>query len=282
MEIFSEISPLRAFLNQARMSGKSLGFVPTMGALHDGHLSLLSASKTENDITICSIYVNPAQFNNPQDLVKYPRTIDRDSEMLKKVGCDVLFCPTNDEMYPDPTQIRFDFGDLDKVMEGHFRPGHFSGVALVVAKLFNIVDPDVVYFGQKDWQQFTIIKRMVDELMFDLELKSIPTTREHDGLALSSRNLRLNTTQRAQAPVLYKALSYAKERLLTKGEPFSQVQKTVKEMFNELPEVKLEYFELADSLNLRSISNVDEASHPILCIAAYFGELRLIDNVLLR
>lgn len=282
MEIFSEISPLKAFLKQARTSGKSIGFVPTMGALHNGHLSLLSASKSENDLTICSIYVNPAQFNNPQDLVKYPRTIDRDSEMLKKVGCDVLFCPANDEMYPDPTQIRFDFGDLDKVMEGHFRPGHFSGVALVVAKLFNIVEPNVVYFGQKDWQQFTIIKRMVDELMFNLELKSIPTTREPDGLALSSRNLRLNATQRAQAPILYRALSYAKERLLTKGENFSQVQKTVIEMFNELPEVKLEYFELADSLNLRSISNVDEANHPILCIAAYFGELRLIDNVLVR
>jgi pantoate--beta-alanine ligase len=281
MEIFSEISPLRAFLKEARTSGKSMGFVPTMGALHEGHLSLLKASKSQNDLTICSIYVNPAQFNNPQDLVKYPRTIERDSQMLKKVGCEVLFCPTNDEIYPNNPLIKFDFGSLDTVMEGHFRPGHFSGVALVVAILFHIVEPDRVYFGQKDWQQFTIIKRMVDELKFNLDLISIPTTRESDGLALSSRNLRLNSEQREQAPVLYRVLTLAKQ-MLADGKDFTHIHKVVSEMINEMPNVRLEYLELADSINLKSIASVDEASHPILCIAAYFGEVRLIDNLMLR
>ncbi|HEX5167926.1 MAG TPA: pantoate--beta-alanine ligase [Cyclobacteriaceae bacterium] len=282
MEIFNEISPLRAFLKQARMSGKTLGFVPTMGALHDGHLSLLKVAKLENDITICSIYVNPAQFNNPSDLSKYPRTIVRDSDMLKKVECDILFNPIDEEIYPDSPQIKFDFGQLDKVMEGHFRPGHFSGVALVVAKLFNIVEPNNVYFGQKDWQQFTIIKRMVQELKFNLELKSIPTTREADGLALSSRNLRLNPTQRGQAHILYEALSFAKEQLWKERHDFPSVYQSVQEMFRDIPGVRLEYFELVDSINLKSISNVDEANHPILCIAAYFGEVRLIDNMFLQ
>jgi pantoate--beta-alanine ligase len=201
--------------------------------------------------------------------------------MLEKVGCDVLFCPTNDEIYPDNPLIRFDFGPLDKVMEGHFRPGHFSGVALVVAILFHIIEPDRVYFGQKDWQQFTIIKRMVDELKFNLEMISIPTTRETDGLALSSRNLRLQSKQREQAPVLFRALTLAKKMLL-EGNDFAHIHKVVSEMINEMPDVRLEYLELADSINLKSITNVDEASHPILCIAAYFGEVRLIDNLMLR
>lgn len=279
MEVFSEISPLKAVLKQARIKGKSLGLVPTMGALHKGHLSLLEASQKENDLTICSIYVNPAQFNNPKDLLKYPRTIEKDSEMLKKVGCDLLFTPTNNEMYPDAPLIKFDFGHLDKVMEGHFRPGHFSGVALVVAKFFNIVAPDRVYFGQKDWQQFTIIRRMVEELKFDLELKSINTTRETDGLALSSRNQRLNAKQREQAVILFKALDFAKKELVVKKKDFLEVKKSVENMFTEAQDVRLEYFELADSINLKPIISVEQADQPILCIAAYIGEVRLIDNM---
>ena len=281
MEIFNEISPLKAFLKQARLKGKSFGLVPTMGALHKGHISLLEASKRENDLTICSIYVNPAQFDNPKDLDKYPRTIERDSQMLEKVGCDVLFNPTNDQMYPDEPLIKFDFGSLDKVMEGHFRPGHFSGVALVVAKFFNIVAPTRVYFGQKDWQQFTIIRRMVEELKFDLELRSITTTREADGLALSSRNQRLNSEQRKQAVILFKALDFAKYELMKNKSEFTNVKKTVQEMFDYAPGVRLEYFELADSINLMPIANVEESHKPILCIAAYVGEVRLIDNMLL-
>jgi pantoate--beta-alanine ligase len=282
MEIFKEISPLKAFLKQARTDGKSLGLVPTMGALHKGHLSLLEASKAENDITICSIYVNPTQFNNPQDLIKYPRTYDGDLAMLQKVGCDVLFSPTNDEMYLDEALMTLDFGPLDKVMEGHFRPGHFSGVALVVAKLFNIVEPDKVYFGQKDWQQFTIIKRMVEEMKFNLLLRSVSTTRESDGLALSSRNLRLKENDREKASTLYKALNQAKEELIGKQTPFSKVSQEIKEMVEEQQGIQLEYFELADSENLKLIADVEEADQPILCIAAFVGDVRLIDNMLLK
>jgi pantoate--beta-alanine ligase len=282
MEIFKEISPLKAFLKQARMDGKSLGLVPTMGALHKGHLSLLEASKAENDISICSIYVNPTQFNNPQDLIKYPRTYDGDLAMLQKVGCNVLFSPTNSEMYPDPALMKLDFGPLDKVMEGHFRPGHFSGVALVVAKLFNIVEPDKVYFGQKDWQQFTIIKRMVEEMKFNLLLRSVSTTRESDGLALSSRNLRLKENDRKKASTLYKALNQAKEELIEKQTPFSKVSQEIKEMVEEQQGIQLEYFELADSENLKLIADVEEADQPILCIAAFVGDVRLIDNMLLK
>lgn len=281
MEVFSEISPLKAFLKQARKGGKTIGLVPTMGALHNGHLSLLEAAKKDNSLAVCSIYVNPAQFNNPLDLVKYPRTIERDSEMIKKVGCDVLFNPTNEEMYPEEPSIRFDFGNLDKVMEGYFRPGHFSGVALVVAKLFNIVEPDHVYFGQKDWQQFMIIKRVVDELKFNLKLKSVSTTRESEGLAMSSRNLRLTESERKDAAILYRALTFAKIELMENGKGFQDVQSSVRAMFDKFPNVQLEYFELADSVNLKSINRVEEAVRPILCIAAYVGEVRLIDNMFL-
>lgn len=281
MEIFTKIGPFKAFLKSVRKSGKSIGLVPTMGALHRGHLSLLEASKKENSLTICSIYVNPTQFNNPQDLVKYPRTFDKDSELLKKVGCDVLFSPVNDEMYPDDPIIRFDFGALEEVMEGKYRPGHFSGVALVVGKLFNIVQPDRVYFGQKDWQQLTIIRRMVDELKFDLTFRPIPTTREPDGLALSSRNQRLNTDQRKKASIFFQALTFAKEALTVKKESLTQVKISVQEMFHKVSDSRLEYFELADSVNLNLLESVEESNHPILCIAGYVGDIRLIDNMFL-
>jgi pantoate--beta-alanine ligase len=242
----------------------------------------LEASKAENDITICSIYVNPTQFNNPQDLLKYPRTYDGDLAMLQKVGCDILFSPRNDEMYPDEALMTLDFGPLDKVMEGHFRPGHFSGVALVVAKLFNIVEPDKVYFGQKDWQQFTIIKRMVQEMKFNLLLRSVSTTRESDGLALSSRNLRLKENERKKAPILFEALNHAKEELIEKRRSFSQVSQEITVMFEGQQGVRLEYFELADSENLKLITDVKKADQPIICVAAYVGEVRLIDNMLLK
>src|SRR5690349_17596092 len=170
MQVFNEVAPLKAFLEAKKREGKTVGLVPTMGALHAGHLSIIEASKVANDITVCSIYVNPTQFNNPSDLQKYPRTFDKDTESLKKVECDVLFYPVNEEMYAGSSLLKFDFGHLDKVMEGRFRPGHFSGVALVVSKLFHIVEPHNAYFGQKDWQQFTIIRQLVEELKFNLTL----------------------------------------------------------------------------------------------------------------
>src|ERR1043165_7630788 len=187
MEIFKEIQSLKAFLSQKRNS-VSIGLVPTMGALHAGHLSLIEASKRENQLTVCSIFVNPAQFNNAKDLEKYPRTLERDLGMLEKAGCDVVFAPDAKMMYEAEPMIKFDFGDLDKILEGEFRPGHFSGVALVVSKFFHIIKPTVAYFGQKDFQQFKVIEKLVKELKFDLQLKPMPIFRESDGLAMSSRN----------------------------------------------------------------------------------------------
>lgn len=252
-----------------------------MGALHGGHVSLLTRSKNENSVTVCSIYVNPTQFNNPGDLVNYPRTREKDYELLQKVGCDVVFSPSDEEMYPDKPLIKFDFGPLDDVMEGFYRPGHFSGVALVVAKLLNIVQPDRAYFGQKDWQQATIIKRLGEELMIPAEIRTVPTVREPDGLAMSSRNLRLKPSERPQATILYEVLTYAKNAILNEGVPFPAVVERAREMFGRHPQLRLEYLEMVDSKNLNPIANVEDAERPILCIAGYVGDVRLIDNMFL-
>jgi pantoate--beta-alanine ligase len=278
MQIFKEIETLRAFLSQ-KMGSASIGLVPTMGALHAGHISLIEASKKENRLTVCSIFVNPAQFNNPKDLEKYPRTLERDVEMLKKAGCDVVFAPDAKEMYETEPTIKFDFGDLDKILEGKFRPGHFSGVALVVAKFFNIVKPSVAYFGQKDFQQFKIIEKLVTELKFDLQLKPMPILREPDGLAMSSRNMRLSESERKKATVLYSALTEAKH-LLKNGTVISQVRDAVKKKCESVDGVRLEYFELADATNLKGAEIVTDKA--ILLIAGYVGEIRLIDNLLLN
>src|SRR5690606_18771568 len=235
-------------------------------ALHDGHLKLISASKTANDITVCSIFVNPTQFNNAADLQKYPRTLDKDTNLLEKVECDAVFSPEPTEIYPEETVVRFDFGALDKVMEGRFRPGHFSGVALIVSKLFHIVGPDNAYFGQKDWQQFVIISHLVKELNFDLTLEVVPTHREPDGLAMSSRNTRLTQSERAEAVVFFNALSYAKSALKN-GADVEDVSKKVREMVEKKDFITLEYFEIADSKNLNIIDNVKAADRPIMCIA---------------
>lgn len=280
MQIFREIAPLKAFLVEKRKLGQTVGFVPTMGALHEGHLSLIRASKNDNPITVCSIFVNPTQFNNPADLQKYPRTPDTDIALIEKVGVDALFFPDTHVMYESESIVRFDFGHLDKVMEGTHRPGHFSGVALVVSKLFHIVEPDRAYFGQKDWQQFAIIRQLVNELKFNVNLKSIPTQRESDGLAMSSRNIRLTPTQREKAGQLYKALTHA-SALLKKGSTIEEVKKNIQKVFEQDSEFKLEYFEVADSENLKLLNRVVESTSPILCIAAFVGEVRLIDNMFL-
>ncbi len=280
MQIFKEIAPLKAFLRAKRAEGKSIGLVPTMGALHDGHLNLILASKSANDITVCSIFVNPTQFNNAADLQKYPRTLDKDTNLLEKVECDVVFSPEPGEIYPVETVVRFDFGPLDKVMEGRFRPGHFSGVALIVSKLFHITDPDKAYFGQKDWQQFVIISHLVRELNFDVSLEVVPTHREPDGLAMSSRNARLTESERAEAAVFFNALSYAKAALKN-GADVDETSKKVREIVEKKEFITLEYFEIADSKNLNIIDNVKAADRPIMCIAGFVGEVRLIDNMFL-
>jgi pantoate--beta-alanine ligase len=278
MEIFKQIAPLKAYLKNIRQQGKSIGLVPTMGALHQGHLSLIQACKAQNQLTVSSIFVNPTQFNNPNDLLKYPRTLHEDTLLLKEVQCDVLFCPDNKEIYPDESSLTFNFGHLDNVMEGKFRPGHFSGVGLVVSKLLHIVEPDNAYFGQKDWQQFAVINLLVDELKFNLTLHSVPTLREADGLALSSRNLRLNSIQRKQSTIFYRALSAAKTDLKA-GKAWPQIKTMVKTMVEAEPGVTLEYVELADSKNLNLLDSVSASEKPILCIAGYVGEIRLIDNI---
>jgi pantoate--beta-alanine ligase len=278
LHIFEEIKPLRAYLQTRKQSGLSIGLVPTMGALHTGHIELIKASKAENDLTVCSIYVNPTQFNNASDLEKYPRTLGRDEELLKDAGCDVIFAPTNAAMYAQTSELKFDFGMLDKILEGKFRPGHFSGVALVVSKLFNIVQPNRAYFGQKDFQQLRVITQLANELLFDLEIKSVPIVREADGLAMSSRNQRLHLQERKNALVLYESLQLAKQ-LLKDGKSVTEAKQAVQKKCDAVPNVKLEYIELAQVENLLPTENVTDKT--ILLIAAFVGEVRLIDNLIM-
>lgn len=280
MHIFKEIKALRAFLKEKKARHQTVGLVPTMGALHQGHLALIEASKKANSITVCSIFVNPAQFNNQADLDKYPRTPERDITMLEGAGCDVVFIPEMQEVYTTPGRIKFDFGRLDKILEGEFRPGHFSGVGLIVSKLFNIVQPTRAYFGQKDFQQFRIVSQLVAELNFDLELVCAPTTREADGLALSSRNARLSADGRKQAQVLSQALFFACESVRHR-KSLADIKATVKNMADAAG-VRLEYFELADRENLNLLESVNVSVPSIFLIAGYVGEVRLIDNMLVE
>lgn len=278
MDIFSEINSARAYISAKRSKRLSVGLVPTMGALHAGHLSLIRASKAENDLTVCSIYVNPTQFNNPTDLSQYPRTMDADLALLRAEGCEMVFIPTNEEMYANTVPLQFDFGSLDKVMEGRFRPGHFSGVALVVAKLFNIVQPDRAYFGQKDFQQFKIISRLQEELKFPLELRSVPIVREADGLAMSSRNQRLTPSGRKKATLLFKSLNYARDNI-KRGNDFAHIRAEIAAWYKREDGLKLEYLEMAAGTSLELADRYSPGADLILLIAAYVEEVRLIDNL---
>ncbi len=278
MQIFNTISETQQYLKTQQRAGKTIGFVPTMGALHAGHISLIERAKSENDLAVCSIFVNPTQFNNPEDLKKYPRTLERDCEMLLPAGCDVVFAPSAEEMYPSLPQLKMDFGTLETVMEGKFRPGHFNGVGIVVSKLFNIVKPQKAYFGLKDLQQVAVIRRMVLNLSFDLEIIPCPTLRETDGLAMSSRNTRLSPEARALAPQIYKALNLAKEKLQS-GANVSDIQMAVNEHFAKYPAFEVEYFEAADFDTLLPIEAKIADGKTALCIAAFLGSVRLIDNI---
>jgi pantoate--beta-alanine ligase len=278
MQIFNEIGPLKHHLQQKRKDGFSVGLVPTMGALHNGHLSLIHASRAATDVTVCSLFVNPTQFNNPSDLEKYPRTLDKDVAMLESAECDVLFAPETSAMYERPGLIHFDFGDLDKVLEGKFRPGHFSGVATVVSKLFHIVEPDDAFFGQKDYQQFQIVSRLVEELKFNIRLHAVPIVRETSGLAMSSRNQRLSESDKKRAVVLHESLSDARTRLLA-GKPWPDIQKEIIERFNKTQDLQLEYFELVNRDDLTK--NSTDLKNSILLTACFVGSVRLIDNMLI-
>lgn len=278
MLILNTIQETQDYLKSQIQAGKTIGFVPTMGALHAGHISLIERAKQENDLAVSSIFVNPTQFNNPEDLKKYPRTLEKDCEMLLPAGCDVVFAPSPEEMYPSLPILRMDFGTLETVMEGKFRPGHFNGVGIVVSKLFNIVKPNKAYFGQKDLQQVAVIRCMVQDLSFDLELISCPTLREADGLAMSSRNTRLSPEARVLAPQIYKVLTLAKEKLQA-GFSVKEMQVAVNEHFAKFPEFSLEYFEAADFDTLLPIEAKIEDGKNALCIAAFLGSVRLIDNI---
>ena len=279
MQIFYSINTLQDFLKSQRKAGRSIGLVPTMGALHQGHLSLIEASKLQNDLTICSIFVNPTQFNNPQDLAVYPRTLEADCQMLKGVGCDVAFAPNAHDIYPTLPNLKFDFGDLEHVMEGKFRSGHFNGVGVVVSKLFNIIQPNNAYFGQKDLQQCAIINRLVQDLSYNLKLNICPTQRETDGLAMSSRNRNLTPEQRKTAPEIYKALQKAVELLKEKNSSQS-IKGFITSHLDNIEGIEVEYFEITDLETLQPINELLEGK-TALCIAVFMGKTRLIDNVIM-
>jgi pantoate--beta-alanine ligase len=278
MIILHTIEETRRWLTGHRSGGKTTGFVPTMGALHQGHLQLISRSCKENDITGCSIFVNPIQFNNPEDLAKYPRTLEQDAEMLEKEGCDLVFAPSVEEMYPEPVTEKYDFGQLESVMEGRYRPGHFNGVAVVVKKLFDIVEPDRAYFGEKDFQQLRIIQALVEMKNIPVEIVPCPTIRESDGLAMSSRNRRLNPEERIHAAEIYKTLQQAGE--LIKTFPVDEVREISSKRLMSKGFI-VDYFEIANSGTLQPAKIREEDPGVIACVAAFLGKVRLIDNMIL-
>lgn len=257
--------------------GNSVGFVPTMGALHQGHISLVEECKKENDICVVSIFVNPTQFNNKEDLEKYPRNIEKDTALLKSAGADIVFVPSVDEIYPEPDTRRFNFGQLDKVMEGKFRPGHFNGVAQVVSRLFDIVKPDKAYFGEKDFQQLAIIREMVRQSNMPVSIVPMPIKREDSGLAMSSRNQRLTGQQRSDAASIYKYLSDSKA--FAKGKPVSDTIDYVVNNINQTDSLIVEYYDIVDGNTLQSIKQWSDTKYAVGCIAVFCGEVRLIDNI---
>lgn len=277
MKTFTSIYQLKQTLKEIRNEGKSIGFVPTMGALHQGHLSLIQQSKEENEITVCSIFVNPIQFNNPSDLEKYPNQLDKDIKMLEEHDCDILFNPNVEEMYPEPDNAEFDFGYLDTVMEAANRPGHFRGVAIVVKRLFEIVEPSRSYFGKKDYQQLLIVKSLVEQYQLSPEIIACTIVREKNGLAMSSRNNRLSIAQKQKAPTIYANLKKAQE--LKKYLSPELIKVWIEEKHLDQEDFKLEYFEIYDAESLKPIKAWGDAVNSMGFIVVQMGDIRLIDNI---
>jgi len=275
MKVFTTIVEAQNYLKSNYP--KSVGFVPTMGALHEGHIALIMKSIAENELTVCSIFVNPTQFNNTDDLKKYPRTLEQDCEMLQDAGCDVVFAPSAEEMYPTLPSLKLDFGYLEYIMEGKFRPGHFNGVGIVVAKLFNIVKPTKAYFGQKDVQQVAVINRLITDLSFDLKMVVCDTIREKDGLAMSSRNRRLSPEARGHATKIFQSMIIG-QKLLLEGHSTFVVKNKVLDFYKENPQFKLEYYEIADFETLESIDELNPKRRTAIIVAAHLDGVRLIDN----
>ncbi len=276
-----KVNTIQKAIKKEKNNGETIGFVPTMGALHEGHMSLIRQAKDHSDVVVCSIFVNPTQFNDKGDLKKYPRTIKSDMAMLKKERCDYVFTPSVKEVYPNGKlkKIDIDLKGLDMLMEGEFRPGHFAGVVQVVKRLLDIVQPDHLYMGQKDFQQFTIIQHMIDVLSIPTELVVCPIMREEHGLAMSSRNRRLNADHRTRASIIYETLKYVKSMMNEKS-PY-QLQKWALEGM-DIEGFRPEYFIIADGKTLLPITSFDDHDYVVACTAVWAGEVRLIDNMILK
>lgn len=281
MLIFKKVADLQSWIQQERTGGRSIGFAPTMGALHNGHMELIRLAHRDGRRTVASIFVNPTQFNDTKDLEKYPRTPEKDLLLLHDTGCDAIFMPEVAEVYPpgENVSIDLDFRQLDEVMEGVFRPGHFVGMATVVHRLLDIVRPDSLYMGQKDFQQLTIVRDMIRQLKMPIELVMCQTVREPDGLAMSSRNTRLSPDMRAAAPVIYQTLQWAKAEMSHRAAPEIQT-----EAMQKLREAGLrpEYFDIVDGMSLLPVERWEDSDFIVACTAAFAGEVRLIDNLVLK
>ena len=280
MYIFKTVESLQNYILKIKKKGLRIGFVPTMGALHNGHLSLIEKAKNSADVTVCSIFVNPTQFNDANDLIKYPVTIEQDINLLISANTDALFLPSVNEIYPEniDTSVNLDFGTLDKLMEGKHRPGHFAGVAQVVKRLLDIVQPNMLFMGQKDYQQFCICRNMIQQFNLPVDIVMCSIVREKDGLAMSSRNVRLNNEQRKIANKIHEVLSkisydFDKNRLL-------ELKSNAINSLNKIPEFRLDYLEIADGETLLPATKLSKSI--IVCVAVYLGEIRLIDNMVLQ
>lgn len=280
MVVVKSVNELQKQVGRLRNEHKSIGFVPTMGALHQGHLQLVSRCVAENDACVVSLFINPTQFNDKNDFNRYPRTLENDTALLASVGCAIVFAPSAEEMYTSSemeTVFEFDFGGLDEVMEGIFRPGHFNGVVQVVSKLFSLVTPDKAYFGEKDFQQLAIIRRMVQVMNFPIEIVGCPIVREKSGLALSSRNALLSEQERTTAAVIYRTLSESKQLMHEKT--VAETKAWVINRLNVVDGLKVEYYEIVNGNSLQSITDWSDADYVVGCVTVYCGKVRLIDNI---
>lgn len=282
MEIFKTKASLQAYLQEARKTDQKIALIPTMGALHEGHLSLLNYAKPLSDIRVCSIFVNPTQFNDPKDLEKYPRPIENDIKLLESVGCDILFLPTVDEMYPDKHEHwHIDLGELDQIWEGKKRPGHFQGVTQVVYKLFTLVQPHIACFGQKDFQQVMVIKRMIEMKDLPIQLAICPIIRDQDGLALSSRNMRLSEGGKTIALALSRSLTYVKDHI-NDATALREIKDQALKILTATDGLSVEYFAICESTSLKEVDHIDFSKQHVALVTAWVEDVRLIDNMILN
>jgi len=279
MKVFNTIQNIKNFVDKHKNNNKTVGFIPTMGALHQGHLSLIDKSIADTDVTIASIFVNPTQFNNPDDLKNYPRNIDVDLKLLEKQGCHAVFIPSEQEMYPEKDTRIFDFDGLDLLMEGEHRPGHFNGVAQIVSKLFDVVNPHKAFFGQKDFQQVAIIRKMVEKLNYNIDIVACNIIREPDGLAMSSRNLLLTPEHRRVAPIIYKTLLHS-NKIFNTFTSVEELKDFVYSQINNTGLLNVEYFEIVDEKTLQPVKELKKRQKIVGSIAVWAGKVRLIDNII--